>query len=156
MIWIPRDHMVLEVAKPLDEVRSTLERLTDPKGGRFDGKVEGDTFAIRRANSEERIPRVRGKLNATAKGTSVDVTLSLHPVVNGLAIAWLLSILISLASGLAQMSHGGGQARSLITLAVMLLVPYALMIWAFNRQVGRARSILWESFHGGGGATPAA
>ncbi len=107
----------------------------------FIGEVEGESFLIHRdiRYRNSFLPQVRGSVVSTPIGSSVFITMYLHPLVALFMLFWLGGVG---AGALAMLKAENG---SFIIPAIMLLFGIGLTAGGFYPEAMKARRILKQS-----------
>lgn len=108
----------------------------------FIGKLEGNTFNLQRDITYRNsfLPRIQGSIAPAAVGTTVVVSMSLHPLVILFMVLWLAGV-GRVALGLLS-SDGFGQALPSVA---MFVLGVAVPLGGFYAEAEKARRILTEA-----------
>ena len=154
MPLLPFDRFSIETSLTSDEVRNALASAAEPRKwfrfgpGRcsFEGEVGIDSFRLRRIIGYRNsfLPDIRGRIMATNGGSTVEGTMSLHPIVLGFMIVWFGGVLlIGGAMSVAMLARGVWQPMVLVPLG-MLAFGWILTSGAFTFEARKARALLVE------------
>ena len=113
----------------------------------FIGVVEGNSFQLRRdiRYRNSFLPQVKGRVEATAGGTMVFVTMHLHPAVGVFMVLWLGGVGVA-AFDLLASAHGSA-VPALIPLG-MFVFGIALTAVGFYPEAFKARRLLEQCVSG--------
>ncbi|HMN29117.1 MAG TPA: hypothetical protein PKE45_13275 [Caldilineaceae bacterium] len=126
--------------------RSWAERFR-PAAKPFEGEITVDGFRISRSISYRNsvLPVITGRFSASARGTRIEIRMSLHPVVVLFAFVWLSGVgscaLISVGSWFT----GDFETVSLIP-PVMLVFFYLMVMGGFWWEANQAEPLLIRLF----------
>ncbi len=107
----------------------------------FIGKVEGDTFHIRRdiRYRNSFLPLVRGQVAASRLGTRINITMSLHPLVTIFILFWLGGV------GFGGFAAAHTNPKQAIIPLGMFIFGIVLTFGGFFPEAFKARRLLEQS-----------
>jgi hypothetical protein len=108
----------------------------------FIGKVEGNEFRIYRdiRYRNSFLPRIYGRAASSLRGTHINVTMSLHPLVTAFVLFWLGAV----GSGAAVTTAHSNFQAALIPFG-MFLFGIALTLGGFYPEALKARRLLEQN-----------
>jgi hypothetical protein len=143
---LPHERFTLETPLDAAEVVQRLRDATAPApGGRlFRGSVDHDEFRLRRAIRYRNsfLPVLHGRIEATATGTRLRVSMRLDSWVVAFMGVWFGVLTVVLVAAVA-IVVGEGEFTPLVFAPLLLFAfGYALTVGAFKLEEGRGRELL--------------
>jgi len=116
---------------------------------RFRGTISGDDFKIRPTFYWNNfLPIIRGTFRPGASGTTIAITMGLHPFTTALLCVWFGGVGLGILAVLAGLSRGQTDPMLLIPFGA-LLFGWALAFGSFWFEANKTKSILFKMFSGG-------
>ena len=154
---LPYETFRIESSLTAAQTREMLSARVEPPNWRrlkrrppsFEGEVKDDSFRIWRVITYGRNsfrPLIRGRVFATAGGSIVEGTMSLHPVVLGFLIFWFtMLVLFSRGLWVVMLSQRVWQPGALVSLG-MFVFAWTLTSVPFTVEANKAKALLVEMF----------
>src|SRR6266446_5332799 len=141
--FIPYETLVIDTRLSVSELTESLSTIIEPPARSFrllrsanseksfEGAVRINHFKIHRisAGRNSSLPMIKGRFAASAKGTRITITLSLHPSVIGFSVLWCAGVGTALTASILN-----GEPRQSIGLIAMLIFAYLLSIFSFRLE----------------------
>jgi hypothetical protein len=143
---LPHERFTLDTPLGAAEVVQRLRDATAPAlgGELFWGSVDHDEFRLRRAIRYRNsfLPVLHGRIEATATGTRLRVSMRLHGWVVAFMGVWFGVLAIVLVAAVAILAVEGKFTPLVFAPLPLFPFGYALMIGAFELEAGRGRELL--------------
>jgi len=156
MPLLPHDRFAFDSPLSPDEASVRLAGFVEPRRmirfGRgpttrdFEGEVAARSFHVQRVigYNNSFLPRIRGTIQPGERGSRVEGTMSLHPVVGIFLCIWMgAAAIYGLATSVAAIYGGSGPGDVLIPCG-MLLFGWVLTSGAFTFEARVARRLLMD------------
>jgi hypothetical protein len=159
MLFIPYERLTIMTGLSVNETAATLAEIVEPKRWwrnpfsrnhkRYQGQVTPASFELMRIihHRNSFLPVIKGQLQPAVRGTLVQLTLSLHPLVLVFWLLWLSMIGLGALAGLASWLTTRGELVKLIPVG-MFVFGYLLCIIAFNWEARKERQFIAELLSG--------
>lgn len=152
MPLLPHQTLVIDSPLPADEALARLRAQTGQhrwfRWGRvpypFEGEVAGSEVRIQRVIRYRNsfLPRIRGWVEPSVRGSRFTATLSLHPLVTVFMLVWFaMALAIGIPMTAVPLAEGSADPLALIPLA-MLAFGWGMVSGAFTYEARVARDRL--------------
>lgn len=156
MPLIPYQAFRLETALPPDEVAARLTAATEPvrwlrfrllgseTGNRFEGTVGDDWFRVWRLVGYENsfLPVIRGRVTPSTRGSSVEGSLVLNPVMTVIVVILTALIALGGAQNIGPLLAGGPWNPPGWSQVLVIIFLWALCAGCFTYEARRSLALL--------------
>jgi hypothetical protein len=156
---LPYRRFAIETALPPAEVQARLRDAVEPRKSlrwpsgdhkAFEGEVRASGFELERIIDYRNsfLPRVRGTITPSTRGTRLAGTMRLHDVVAAFMIIWLTAVGGACLLFVPHAASAGSLEPAALIPLGMLVVGLVLPVAAFIPEARKARRLLAELVEG--------
>ncbi len=131
-----------------------MEPMTFPKGFTeanyqyYDGFIDGTYFELTRIihHRNSFLPTIRGKIEPTGNGATIDIKMRISPFVIGFMVLWMGMVFLGFVALVVNSILNGIFDPSILVPLGMFLFGYGLTIGAFSIESSKSKDFLSNLF----------